>query len=281
MKLRSIRFTLFIFLGMMLAFAARVQGQQPPPPPGGYDHLPGLDDAWKAKIAASDAIRPVAREPRVIEQGPLAVSEQDRNYYAALLALPNTGLIRLLPRDNPKSAFNYAGERPAIRGGGSDYSFHYRSHEYGHGSDLELSSVGEFRVERRVTTELPPHYNFSVGLAGADFGLLTNVGNVSLLDLTAADPRAGYLFAYETPQKESEARAEYQRVSRGVTIDGQAYKKILPIQSNATYLLRTINYDVSDLLVAFQVVRQESDGSVIIAWKLLKNYAKPQLARNK
>lgn len=282
MKLRSIRFTPFIFLGMMLVFAARVQGQQPPPPPGGYDHLPGgLDDAWNARTRASESSRPVAREPRVIEKGPLAVSEQDRNYYAALLALPNTGLVRLLPRNNPTSAFAYAGERPTIRGDGAYYSFHYRSHEYGYGSDLELSTVLHFMGTAKGMTELPPDPTLSVGFAGADFGMLTNLGDVSLIDLTVTDPRVGYMLSYETPRAESQARAEYQRFSKGVSIDGQTYKKVLPIQSNATYLLRSINYDVSDLLVAFQVVRQESDGSIIIAWKLLKNYAKPQLARNK
>jgi hypothetical protein len=217
----------------------------------------------------------------VVEKGPLALSEQDRNYYAALLALPKAGLIRLLPRENLKSAFNYAGERPAIRGGGSYYSFHFRSHEQGYGSDLEFSMVQSVKVTGGVMTELLPQYNFSVGLGGADFGMLTNLGAVSLTDLTATDQRLAYMFAYETPRAESEARSEFQRFGRGVTIDGQIYKQRLPIQSNATYVLRSINYDASDLLVGFQVVRQESDGSVIVAWKLLKSYPTPQLARNK
>jgi len=268
--------SLLVAVIFMLATMSIAYGQQPPPPPGGYDHLPGLDDEWKAK---TDAREP-AREPRVLEKGPLAVSEQDRNYYAALLALPNAGLIRLLPRENPKSVFAYTGERPAIRGDGAYYSFHYRSHEYGFGSDLEFSVTQNFKGTPKEMVELPPHYNFSVGFAGADFGMLTNLGDVSLLDLTAADSRVAYLLAYETPRAESEARSEFQRFGRGVTIDGQTYKQRLPIQSHATYLLRSINYDVSDVLVGFHVVREESDGSVIIAWKLLKTYSKPQLARN-
>ena len=139
----------------------------------------------------------------------------------------------------------------------------------------------EFNGTSSGLTELPPHYNFSVGFAGADFGMLTNLGDVSLTDLTAADPRVAYLLAYETPRAESEARSEFQRFGRGVTVDGQTYKQALPLKSQATYLLRSINYDVSDVLVGFHVVREESDGSVIVAWKLLKSYPTPQLARNK
>jgi hypothetical protein len=48
----------------------------------------------------------------------------------------------------------------------------------------------------------------------------------------------------------------------------------------ATYILRSIDYSESDVLVAFRVVRRDTDGSVIIAWKLLRKYAVPQLARN-
>jgi len=36
----------------------------------------------------------------------------------------------------------------------------------------------------------------------------------------------------------------------------------------------------ADVLVAFRVVRQDTDGSLIIAWKLLQKYPMPKLARN-
>lgn len=52
----------------------------------------------------------------------------------------------------------------------------------------------------------------------------------------------------------------------------------LPARVNDTYLLRSISYSESDTLVAFRVVRQDEDGSLIIAWKLLKQYPPPDLA---
>ena len=49
---------------------------------------------------------------------------------------------------------------------------------------------------------------------------------------------------------------------------------------NTTYLLRSINYGESDVLVALRVVRKDTDGSVIIVWKLLKKYSAPELVQN-
>ena len=49
---------------------------------------------------------------------------------------------------------------------------------------------------------------------------------------------------------------------------------------DSTYLLRSINYRSSDVLVAFKVVRIDSDGSAVLLWKLLQKYPKPQLAHN-
>ena len=50
---------------------------------------------------------------------------------------------------------------------------------------------------------------------------------------------------------------------------------IMPIEAGATYVLRSINYSYSDVLVAFKIVRQDIDGSLIIAWKLLNKFPKP------
>ncbi|HMH42081.1 MAG TPA: hypothetical protein VK557_01245, partial [Pyrinomonadaceae bacterium] len=57
------------------------------------------------------------------------------------------------------------------------------------------------------------------------------------------------------------------------------YKASVPAEVGAVYMLRSVDYDRSDLLMAFRIVRKDTDGSVIIAWKLLKKYPKPELAR--
>ena len=57
------------------------------------------------------------------------------------------GVFKILPRGK------YEKELPLIRGGGAYYSFYYRYHDYGHGSDIELQQN-----------------QLSVGFAGADYG---------------------------------------------------------------------------------------------------------------
>jgi hypothetical protein len=42
-------------------------------------------------------------------------------------------------------------------------------------------------------------------------------------------------------------------------------------------VLRAINYRVSDVLVAFRVIRQDADGSMILLWKMLKTFPTPEL----
>jgi hypothetical protein len=43
--------------------------------------------------------------------------------------------------------------------------------------------------------------------------------------------------------------------------------------------VRSVDYGGSDVLVAFRVVRQDADGSVVLLWKMLKKFDKPVLER--
>ena len=215
-------------------------------------------------------------EPRVIKKGPLAPYAEDRARYAAFLTQPDAGLMRLLPRtfNQPQKSANGvmidAGTARDTKGskGGSYFSFSFLSHEYGYGSDLELSTTLRFNG----STPLPPLYEFAVGFAGADYGMMTNIDEVELEKITAEDPRTHFVLAYEPPRSEPTARCEALAFRKGVSVDGQFYQRSLPVQVNATYLLRSINYGVSDVAVAFHVARQDSDGSVTLAWKLLKHF---------
>lgn len=39
-----------------------------------------------------------------------------------------------------------------------------------------------------------------------------------------------------------------------------------------TYLLRSISFESYDILVAIQIIRIDSDGSIIMAWKKIKSF---------
>jgi len=247
---------LTIFLLTATAFA-----QQASNPPG--DVVPhtfpdNINDYWRP----NNESRSFRREDRVIKKGLLAPSAQDRLTYESFLRERKTGLIRLMPRESYDWETYHAKKRVPIRGGGAYYSFANLTHAYGYGNDLAL--------ERNF---------LSVGFTVGDYGMLTNIGNRSLEDVTLNDPATRFISQYAAPRPERAARSEYRRFQSGVTIDGALYRSRLPLEIGATYLLRSIVYRESDVLVAFRTVRKDPDGSVIIAWKLLKSYPAPELSR--
>jgi hypothetical protein len=196
-------------------------------------------------------------ELAALEKKFLAPSEEDRAAFAEFLAQPDTGLIRLLPRE----VFD-KDSKLTIRGGGAYYSFVRLTHAYGYGSDIELQQG-----------------HLSVGFAGADYGMLVRVGDAPVDTITLDHPSARFLSAYSAATEEPQARLEYRRFGMGTTIDGLSVKSSLPVEINTTYVLRSINYSESDVLVAFKVIGKDPDGSVNLLWKLLKKYPKPELAR--
>lgn len=192
-----------------------------------------------------------ARENLLLEP-----AAEDRIAYAEFLQQPETGLIRLLPREK------YDGKL-ALRGGGAYYSFARLTHEYGYGSDIEFQRG-----------------DLSVGFAGADYGMLAKLGDVQLEDVTLENSLVNNLAQYKPPTFEPEARAEHRKLSEETYSKKDAvYKTRMTGIVGSTYVLRSINYDNSDVLVAFKIIRQDEDGSLILAWKMLKKYPTPRLER--
>ena len=183
----------------------------------------------------------------------LQPDQTDFTTNAQFLAQPDTGLIRILPREKFDGVLS-------TRGGGAYYSFVRLVHEYGFGSDLSL--------ERG---------NFKVGFAGADFGFLVSLGNTDLNTVTVDHSGVKYLATSAAPLVEAEARQQYQRGGQGFTENGFLHRGTLPIAQNSAYALRSVGYGDSDVLVAFRVMREDSDGSLILQWKLLRRFSTPEL----
>ena len=185
-------------------------------------------------------------ELEILEKRFLAPSEEDQATYAEFLSQADTGLIRLLPREKFDTAV-YTDEKKTItmRGGGAYYSFVRKTHEYGQGSDISL--------ERD---------HLKSGFVGGNFGILTLLGEVPLESVTLETPVAQ---AMATPAAEKR----------------KSNQDRLPLKLNATYLLRSVDNSRSDVLVAFRVVRLDTDGSAVILWKLLKSFPVKDVAKNK
>jgi len=234
-------------LAIFLLLTASAFAQQASNPPGDVVAHTFPDDINAYWRPTND--RPSHREDRVLKNGLLAPSAQDRLTYESFLRERKTGLVRLMPRESYDWETYRAKKRIPIRGGGAYYSFANLTHAYGYGNDLELD-----------------HNVLSVGFAGKDYGMLTNFGDRQLENITLNDPGTRFISQYAPPSRERAARSEYRRFQAGVMIDGALYRSRLPLEIGATYLLRSIVYRESDVLVAFRTVRQDADGSVIIAW---------------
>lgn len=197
-------------------------------------------------------------EDTIVKSGLLAPSSKDVSDNLSFLKQSKTGLMRLLPRevyDTPEGK-----KRIQINGTGAYYSFFFVAHEYGYGSDIGLER------DKLIS-----------GFAGADIGILTDLGEVDLASLKLNDPRLTFLLNYQPPQNEPSARVEQVRARDGFTLSGMTYNKSLPLHVGSTYVVRSIIYGRSDLLVAFTVTRKDEDGSAIIIWKQLKTYETPKL----
>lgn len=241
----------------------------------------------------------------------LVPSAEERLRYADFLKSEYTGLIRLLPREKydthelsdinrgpvapasfarqtlddfrtPTPLTSDAGDVPRVntaspaakspvvgeksgdvRGGGAYYSFTQGTHEYGYATDLSL--------ERGY---------FQTGFYGANYGFLANLGDVPLQSIQLDTLSVKPLATYKPAVYDAGARLEQRRFGEGVDIGGIRVKSRLPMQLNSTYLLRAVNYDESDVLVAFKVVDIDADGSPLLLWKLLKRYSTPKYQRN-
>jgi hypothetical protein len=262
-------FTLGLLLTATFASASLCAQSPMPAPPFGPTHIGGeerpdapVQEDFR-RLAAQRLWRgfgPVAEKP-VLTKGLLAPSPQDRADNETFLRQKDTGLIKLLTRTIDPHADRKT-KSVKIPGGGAYYSFFSLAHDYTFGSDLEFDQK-----------------TLSVSSAGPIYGMLTDLGDVSLADLSSDDARAAFMATYRPARKGTDVRCETQRFRDGVTMDGSLYNLSLPVKVNSTYLLRSINYYRSDVLVGFRVTRQESDGSITILWKLLKQYGRPTLER--
>ncbi|HZH31429.1 MAG TPA: hypothetical protein VEY11_11760 [Pyrinomonadaceae bacterium] len=209
----------------------------------------------KSRRETAQKIESLREEIKLLEAELLAPARADREKFKEFLTQPDTGLIRLLPGENWDGKLS-------LRGGGAYYQFDGRTHEYGRGSDIHL----------RLGT-------FSVGFAGANFGFITQLGDVPLEQVTTDAESAGFLSTFAAPVAEPKAREQQRRSGHGFLSGELMYKSRLPALANNTYLLRSINYGLSDVLVAFRVVRVDEDGSMILLWKTLRKFSKPQLEK--
>jgi hypothetical protein len=174
-------------------------------------------------------------------------------------------LTRLLPGDAP----DFAERDKVIRGGGAYYSFVRDDHEYGRGSDIKLDQN-----------------SFKVGFAGLDYGFFLNAGPGTIHELRELAPEPPkeidssrldawkFMWAYAPPQDAGDIRKE-QRRSDGFSSGGTNLSRNAVVAKGNIYLLRSVLVQQSDVLVGLWVADVLDDGSVVIAWRILKTFDTP------
>ena len=237
-KIRSI----LIVLTFMLCYPGIASAQAQAPDRAQLDKE--IDELWQQIKVKQDLL---------LEPAPA-----DKEANAEFLKQPDTGLIRLLPREK----YEYEGKLP-IRGGGAYYSFVHRSHSYGRGSDISLEQ-GKLRV----------------GFAGFDFGCMIPLGEIDLDKATLDHPAVKALADYQPPPTEDEIRAQQRQSHTGLKLGEFVGARSVTPKESASYALRSLNYDQWDILIAFRVTRLDADGSLILLWKLLKTFPKPTAIRS-
>ena len=165
-------------------------------------------------------------------------------------------VFRLMPREKYD-------HKLTVDGGGSYYSFTTRSHDY--------QKIAQIGLEQNF---------LKVGFAGADFGFISDLGEIALGEVTDDTPEVGFLVAYKPPQLEKAVRMEAMR-AYNYDANGFVYKSRISAIPGHVYVLRAISFDHADVLVSFRISRMDTDGSIIIQWKMLENFDKPTFERDR
>jgi hypothetical protein len=161
-------------------------------------------------------------------------------------------VFRILPREKYDNSFS------TVRGGGAYYSFTKQSHSYNEIPQIELQGN-----------------QFSVGFAGFNCGLMSDLGEISLAEVGEKTNGFSFLMEYKPVTNETEGRIESRRFSAGFKVGEVVFNRRLPAIVGHSYFLRAISYDQADVMVTFKVQRKDADGSLILLWKLIKQFDNP------
>lgn len=189
--------------------------------------------------------------------------------YAEFLKDKGTGLARLRPYSKCDEGITVnvtelerCADSLKIRGDGSFYSFRNRTNlnESKNFSDIQ------FADEKFVVGSL------------TQFGLIRELGtDMSFDSLNIKSDEIDFLLRYKPKYDFREVKLEKERLEKGL-ID--KFSSSANLKLNSTYILRSIAYklpfinfldDRTDIIVAFKVIAQEDDGSVILLWKQIKS----------
>lgn len=162
----------------------------------------------------------------------------------------------------PRGMFDSASNEMQIRGGGAYFSFRTKSHDY--------NRIPQIQLQGR---------SLSVGFAGADYGLIADLGEIPLESVGAETGEVRLLLDYRAITEELSARDEYQKLHLGIEIGGAKFTRQVDAVAGHSYALRAISFRDADTLVVFHVSEISDDDSATILWKHVKEFDVPVITR--
>lgn len=188
----------------------------------------------------------------------LAPLDEDNKEFEEFLKLSQNGLTRLYPAKSLQGL-------KLIEGGASYFQFKNRIHKSGYGSDLQF------------TSDVEP--TFSVGFSGVDYGFIIPLGKIDIREIEQDSLRVQFALDQKHFNNEpmDEWRSEQDKWQKGVRFDSVLVSNTQKAIVGEAYALRSAVAFKHDVVVVFQVIRRETgDGSLIIAWTMLKDFGPPK-----
>ncbi len=227
------------------------------------------------------------REPTREELKTLSPKVEDTNRYANFLRQPNTGLTKLAADLGCAENIKIVVATPdclqyTMPGAGSSFSFRTRNYRIPRLADLTFTD-NSFQATGNLI-----------------HGIFVKIGDVELQKVDLNTKGLNFLANFQPEAEYEKAKIIDRKLSEGIFKDGFQYRRGFYAVENTTYVLRSIAYNGKyyravvggafnefdfdkrfDIIVAFRIVRKDSDGSVTILWKELSRKDSPKIKYQK
>jgi hypothetical protein len=244
----------------------------------------GVDAQTASELAIlQHQIKPLYRRATKEELEAIAPKAELYKKYAAFLSQSSTGLTRLVPDSGcADNAYVIVATEDCLKypmpGAGYSYSFRIDNYRLPSLADL-IFTENSFQASGVLL-----------------HGILVNIGDVSVENVTLKTKGLKYLVNFQPITKFDDAKKVDELLAAGIVKDGFVYRRGLNAVENATFVLRSIAYDGEhyravqgvtynelsfdkrkDIIVAFRIVEKGQDQSVTILWKELERKKAPKI----
>ncbi|MBS1794855.1 MAG: hypothetical protein JSS81_13430 [Acidobacteria bacterium] len=277
---------------ILTAFAALAAAQQPNIPINTTPTQPSIRPEANRKtgvtVGAEDKSSPKIglRRPTKKEMKAVEPSEEDKTKYAEILKMSDTGLFKLVSDINcdANEKTDKRCDDLTMPGHGAMYSFRLGRHVGYYFCDIKFKENAIFAA------------------GDSNLGFFVKAGDVPLDKVSRETLGAAYVYDFAPPTELEDILKNFKAFQQGVENSDFTYKSAVLAAENTTIIFRLIAYRKEitgerqqqlrdqneemreqgseidkrkDIIVAFRVVRKDSDGSITILWRELQKKDAP------